>query len=449
MTEPRKDRMRLGAFFHPTGNHVASWLHPEAQIDAGTNFQHYVQLAQMAEAAKFDLMFLADSAAVRGGDLNVLKRWPQYMVFFDPFTLLAGIAGLTKHIGLVATATTSYNEPYTLARRIASLDWMSGGRCGWNVVTSSNTLEALNYGLSAHPDHDYRYERAAEFTEVVKGLLDSYDDDALLRDRASAIYFEPSKLHTLNHKGKFFTVRGPLNMARPPQGYPVFAQAGASETAKEMMGRQANIVFTPLHTIETAQAFYRDLKSRAARHGRDPGEIKLMPGLNPVVGRTEAEAEEKHRSLNALIHPDVGRALLSNAMGDVDLSSVGDDEPLPPAVRDAALASGRSDAVLVVGMMEREGLTLKQMYQRYAGARGQRTVKGTPEQIADEMERWFQARAVDGFLVQPPVLPAGLDDFCRMVIPVLQERGLFRSEYEGATLRENLGLPRPASGYAR
>ena len=197
MTEPRKDRMRLGAFFHPTGNHVASWLHPEAQIDAGTNFQHYVQLAQMAEAAKFDLLFLADSAAVRGGDLNALQRWPQYMVFFDPFTLLAGIAGLTRHIGLVATATTSYNEPYTLARRIASLDWMSGGRCGWNVVTSSNTLEALNYGLAAHPDHAHRYERAAEFCEVLTGLLDSYEDDAFPRDRATATYFDPSKLHEI------------------------------------------------------------------------------------------------------------------------------------------------------------------------------------------------------------------------------------------------------------
>ena len=443
MTEPRTDKLRLGAFFHPTGNHVASWLHPDAQIDAGTNFQHYAALAQRAEAAKFDLIFLADSAAVRGGDLQALKRWPQYMVFFDPLTLMAGIAALTRHIGLVATATTSYNEPYTLARRLASLDHISNGRTGWNVVTSSNTMEALNYGLAEHPGHDYRYERAAEFSEVVKGLLDSYDDDALARDRESAVYFEPEKLHTLDHKGQFFSVRGPLNMARPPQGYPVFAQAGNSPTAIDMMARQAEIVFTPLHTIETAQAFYRDLKTRAAANGRDPDHIKLMPGLNPIVGRSEAEAEEKHAYLQSLIHPDVGRALLSNALGDADLSGVGEDEPLPPPLKQAALASGRSDALLVVSTMEREGLTLRQMYQRYAGARGQRTVKGTPRQIADEMERWFRARAIDGFLVQPAVLPSGLDEFCDMVIPEFQARGLFRTEYEGATLRENLGLPRP------
>lgn len=448
MTEPRRDKMRLGAFFHPTGNHVASWLHPDSQIDAGTNFRHYVQLAQMAEAAKFDLMFLADSAAVRGGDLQALKRWPQYMAFFDPFTLMAGIAGLTEHIGLVATATTSYNEPYTLARRLASLDHMSNGRAGWNVVTSSNRLEALNYGLDAHPDDAYRYTRAQEFSDIVKGLLDSYDDDAFVRDRASAVYFQPEKLHVLNHKGPHFSVRGPLNTARPPQGYPVFAQAGISETAREMAARQAEIVFTPLHTIPMAQDFYRDLKGRAAKYGRQPEHIKLMPGLNPIVGETEAEAEEKHQYLQSLIHPDVGRALLSNALGDVDLSSIGEDDPLTPEIRAAALASGRSDARTVVATMEQEGLTLRQMYQRYAGARGQRTVKGTAVQIVDEMEKWFRARAVDGFLVQPAILPTGLEDFCRLVIPELQNRGLFRTGYEGRTLRENLGLARPPSRYA-
>ncbi len=448
MTERRTDKMRLGAFFHPTGNHVASWLHPDSQIDAGTNFRHYVRLAQTAEAAKFDLMFLADSAAVRGGDLNALRRWPQYMAFFDPFTLMAGIAGLTDHIGLVATATTSYNEPYTLARRLASLDIMSNGRAGWNVVTSSNTLEALNYGLTEHPDAEYRYERAQEFSDIVKGLLDSYDDDAMVRNRESAIYFDPKKLHTLNHKGKFFSVRGPLNTIRPPQGYPVLAQAGISETAREMAARQAEIVFTPLHTIPMGQAFYQDLKGRAAKYGRQPDDIKLMPGLNAIVGQTTAEAEEKHQYLQSLIHPDVGRALLSNAMGDVDLSSIGEDEPLSPEVKAAALASGRSDAKQVVAQMERDKLTLKQMYQLYAGARGQRTVKGTAIQIADEMESWFHARAVDGFLVQPAILPTGLDEFCQHVIPELQNRGLFRTAYEGRTLRENLGLPRPASRYA-
>ena len=320
----------------------------------------------------------------------------------------------------MATATTSYNEPYTIARRLASLDHMSGGRAGWNVVTSSNTAEAYNFGLEAHPDHDRRYERALEFSDVVKGLLDSWEDDAFIRDRDSAIYFDPDKLHELNHRGKHFTVRGPLNAARPPQGYPVFAQAGVSETAQDMAAKQAEIVFTPLHTLERAQVLYRDLKARAASWGRSPEHIKLMPGLNPVVGRTAAEAEEKHRYLQSLIHPDVGRELLANALGDIDLSACEEDEMLPAPIRAAALATGRSDARLVVDMWEREGLTLRQMYQRYAGARGQRTVKGTAVQIVDEMEAWFRGRAVDGFLIQPPVLPVGLDDFVEQVIPELQ-----------------------------
>ena len=446
---PRQDKLKLGAFFHPTGNHVASWLHPQAQIDAGTNFAHYAALAQTAERAKFDLMFLANSVAIRAGKLAALSRWPQYMAYFDPLTLLAGIAATTSHIGLVATATTSYNEPYTLARRLASLDHMSGGRAGWNVVTSSNTAEAYNFGLEAHPDHDLRYERALEFSDVVKGLLDSWEDDAFIRDRDSAIYFDPAKLHELNHRGKHFTVRGPLNAARPPQGYPVFAQAGVSETAQDMAARQAEIVFTPLHTLERAQALYRDLKARAASWGRSPDHIKLMPGLNPVVGRTAAEAEEKHCYLQSLIHPDVGRELLGNALGDLDLSAYEEDARLPASLRTAALATGRSDARLVVDMWEREGLTLRQMYQRYAGARGQRTVKGTAVQIADEMEAWFRGRAVDGFLIQPPVLPVGLDDFVEQVIPELQNWDLFRTEYEGSTLRENLGLPRPANQHLR
>jgi alkanesulfonate monooxygenase len=439
--------MKLGAFFHPTGNHVASWLHPDSQIDAGTNFQHYVQLAQTAERGKFDLMFLADSAATRAGDLNALQRWPQYMAFFDPLTLLAGIAAVTSRIGLVATATTSYNEPYNIARRIASLDHMSGGRAGWNVVTSSNRSEAWNFGLPEPLPHDERYARAREFSAVVKGLLDSWDDDAFVRDRERAVYFDPAKLHVLDHRGPHFRVRGPLNTARPPQGYPLFAQAGVSDVAKDMAAQQAEIVFTPLHDLAEGQALYRDLKARAAAYGRAPDHIKLMPGLNPVVGRTEAEAEEKHRYLQSLIHPDVGRALLSNALGDIDLSSCGEDETVSTPIFAAAIGSGKFDARLIVERWQRSGMTLRQMYQSYAGARGQRTLKGTPVQIADEMEAWFRGRAVDGFLVQPPVLPAGLDDFVEMVIPELQARGLFRTEYEGATLRENLGLPRPASRY--
>jgi FMN-dependent oxidoreductase (nitrilotriacetate monooxygenase family) len=445
----RTDRMKLGGFFHPTGNHVASWLHPGAQIDAGTNFRHYVEITQTAERAKFDLVFVADAVAVRQGKLESLKRWPQYMAFFDPLTLMAGLAAVTSHIGLVATATTSYNEPYNLARRLASIDHMSGGRCGWNVVTSSNLGEAPNFGREAHFAHGERYERAAEFVEVVRGLWDSYDDDAFLRDRASAVYFDPGKLHTLNHRGENFSVRGPLNMARPPQGYPVFALASGSETGKDLAGRIAEVVFSPLHTLDQARSLYAELKGRAERYGRRPDQIKLMPGLNPIVGRTEAEAWEKKAFLDGLIHEDVGRAMISTALGDLDISACPLDEPLSDAVCEAGLRADKTEGRQVVAMSRQEGLTLRQIYQRFGGARGQKTVVGSPAQIADHMEEWFHSYGVDGFLVQPSVLPSGLDEFVDLVVPELQRRGLFRTEYEGATLRENLGLERPVSRYGR
>jgi N-acetyl-S-(2-succino)cysteine monooxygenase len=442
-----RGQMKLGAMFHPTGHHVASWLHPDSQIDAGMNFRHYVELAQMSEAAKFDLMFLADAVAVRDGDLEALSRWPQYMAYFEPITLLSGIAGLTQHIGLVATATTSYNEPYNIARKFASLDHISGGRAGWNVVTSSNVAEAFNFGREAHYEHGERYDRALEFTQVVFGLWDSWDDDAFLRDRASGRYFDPSKLHTLDHRGEHFTVRGPLNVARPPQGHPVIFQAGSSDVGRELAARTAEAVFTPQHTLEGAQVFYRDLKGRMAKYGRSPDDLKVLPGLNPVVGRTEREAEEKHRYLQSLIHPDVGLALLSNALADFDLRPYDLDGPLPEAVF-SVMPNSMTSFRNVLAWAREEKLTIRQLYQRYAGARGQRTVMGTGAQIADEMEQWFVNYGVDGFLVQPPYLPGGLAEFIELVIPELQERGLFRTEYEGPTLRDNLGLKRPPSRYA-
>jgi alkanesulfonate monooxygenase len=440
--------MKLGSFFHPTGHHVASWLHPDAQIDAGTNFRHYVELAQMSEAAKFDLMFLADALATRDGKLEALSRWPQYMAYFEPITLLSGIAGLTERIGLVATATTSYNEPYNVARKFASLDLISEGRAGWNVVTSANLSEAFNFGREAHYEHGERYDRAAEFTEVVKGLWDSWDDDAFVRDRASSRYFDPSKLHKLNHKGEHFSVRGPLNVARSPQGHPVIFQAGSSESGRELAARTAEAVFTPQHTLAGAQAFYRDLKGRMAKYGRDPEHLKVMPGLNPVVGRTEREAREKYEYLVSLIHPDVGLELLSNALAGFDLTEYDLDGPLPEEVFSRTSQAGTTSFNLVLGWARDERLTIRQLYQRFAGARGQRTVIGTASQIVDQMETWFLERGVDGFLIQPSTLPGGLREFIALVIPELQERGLFRTEYEGPTLRENLGLPRPVSRYA-
>jgi alkanesulfonate monooxygenase len=440
--------MHLGAFFHPTGHHVASWLHPDAQIDAGTNFRHYVELAQMSERAKFDLMFLADALAVRDGNLDPLSRWPQYMAYFEPITLLSGIAGLTERIGLVSTATTSYNEPYNVARKFASLDHISGGRAGWNVVTSANISEAFNFGREAHFEHGERYDRALEFTEVVFGLWDSWDDDAFLRNRTTGRYFDPTKLHTLNHKGEHFSVRGPLNVARPPQGRPVIFQAGSSEVGRELAARTAEAVFTPQHSLEGAQAFYRDLKGRMAKYGRSPEHLVIMPGLNPIVGRTRREAEEKHRYLQSLIHPDVGLELLSNALADFDLRPYDLDGPLPEAAYNVTPKGSTTSFRNVLSWARDENLTIRQLYQRFAGARGQRTVIGTAADIVDQMQEWFINRGVDGFLIQPSHLPGGLQDFIDLVIPELRERGLFRTEYNGTMLRDHLGLPRPRSRYA-
>ncbi len=440
--------MKLGGFFHPTGNHIAAWLHPGAQADAPQSVEHYIELARISERAKFDLMFLADAMATRDGKLEALSRWPQYMAYFEPITLLSGIATATTHIGLAATATTSYNEPYTIARKFASLDHISHGRAGWNVVTSSNMSEAWNYGREQHFEHGERYDRALEFVDVVRGLWDSWDDDAIIRDREQQRYFVPSKLHHLHHKGEHFSVRGPLNVARPPQGHPVLFQASASEAGKTMAAQYAEGMFTPLHSLQHAQAFYNDVKDRLAAFSRERDHLKILPGLNPIVGRTMAEAHEKWDYLTSLIHPDVGLEVLSNAVGGFDLAGYDLDGPLPDAVDATYKPTDSVSFKNVLRWAREEHLTIRQLYQRFGGARGQRTVIGTPETIADEMQAWFLNYACDGFLIQPSHLPEGLTDFTSMVVPELQQRGLFRMEYEGSTLRENLGLPRPRSRYA-
>jgi alkanesulfonate monooxygenase len=441
--------MKLGGLFHPTGNHVAAWLRPDSQLDAGSNFQHYVKVAKTAEAAKFDLLFFADAAAVRGGDIEALSRWPQYMAYFEPTTLLAGIAAMTQHIGLVATATTSYNEPYNIARRYASLDHISAGRAGWNVVTSSNVDESMNFGRDDHYSHEARYERAREFVGVVRGLWDSWEDDAFIRDRESGIYFRPDALHTLDHHGAHFRVRGPLNIGRPPQGHPVIAQAGSSNDGMELAAETAEIVFTAQHTVEKAKAFYDNLKSRMSRYGRQPDQLKIMPGLNPVMAATREEARERHAQLQALIQPEVGLELLSNALGGFELRGHDLDGPLPDTISAEHTNTSKSTVQSTIDMAKRENLTIRQLYQKLAGARGQRTIVGTAVDIADEMEAWFRAEAVDGFLIQPAVLPGDLDEFATTVVPELQRRGVFRTEYEGATLRENLGLTRPLNRFTK
>lgn len=435
-------QLKLGAFLYPTGHHVAAWRHPEAQADAGVNFAHYAEVARKAEAAKFDLLFLADSAGVRGNDLPALSRTAtRYVAQFEPITLLSALSAVTERIGLVATASTTYNEPFHIARKFASLDHLSNGRAGWNLVTSSNEAEAQNFSRDAHPAHADRYARAREFAEVVRGLWDTWEDDAFPRDKDSGVYFDPEKLHILEHKGPHFQVRGPLNVARPPQGHPVVVQAGASDAGRELAAETAEVIFTATPTLAEAQAFYSDVKGRLAKYGREPDDLKILPGVFPVVGRTEAEAQEKFEQLQALIHPVVGLSLLSGLSAGLDLSTYPLDGPLPEL---PATNASKSRQQLVIDLARREGLTIRQLYLRVAGARGHWQVVGTAEQIVDQLEDRFVNGGADGFNIMPPYLPGGLDDFIALVIPELRRRGLFRTEYEGRTLRENLGLKRPA-----
>jgi FMN-dependent oxidoreductase (nitrilotriacetate monooxygenase family) len=440
---PRK--LRLGAFVQATGHHIAAWRHPDAQADAGLNIGHYKELARTAERGKFDLMFVADSPGGwnANGDPEAIKRNGK-AAHFEPVTLWSALSVVTEHIGFVATASTTYEDPYLLARKFASLDHISGGRAAWNVVTTGADVSA-NFGLTAHPNHADRYDRAEEFVDVVKGLWDSYEDDAFVRDKASGVYLDPAKLHELNHKGKHFQIRGPLNIGRPPQGYPVIIQAGASEPGRALAARTAEGIFTANQTIEDAQEFYSDIKSRMVKYGRSPDELLVMPGIFPVIGGTEAEAQEKYEFLQSLIHPAVAWNILKQQYQGRDLSAYSLDDPAPPLPNDTNL--NKSRLKLVSDLASRNALTLRQLYLSLATARGHRTVVGTPEQIADAIGDWFENGAADGFNIMPPILPTGLTDFVEHVVPILQRRGWFRTEYEGRTLRENLGLRRPINRF--
>jgi FMN-dependent oxidoreductase (nitrilotriacetate monooxygenase family) len=443
MTEKRK--LRLGAFLMSSGHHVASWRYPDANPEGGLDFNHFRKIAQTAERGKFDTIFFADGVSVRdrGQDKDIISR-AGHVAHFEPITLLSALSVVTEHIGLIATVSTTYNEPYHLARKFASLDYLSGGRAGWNLVTSATDSEAKNFNLDKHPDHAPRYQRAREFVDVVKGLWDSWEDDAFIRDKESGIFFDPDKFHVPNHKGEYFSVRGPLNVARPIQGYPVIVQAGSSEDGKQLAAETAEVIFTAHQTLADAKAFYADVKERAAKFGRNPDHIKIMPGIFPVIGQTEEEAQEKFQKLQDGIDPKVGLALLGSMLGNVDLSAYPLDGPLPD-LPETELHQSRQD--LLIRLARRENLTIRQLYQWIAGARGHYQIVGTPKQIADRIEEWFINDAADGFNIMPPYLPTGLDEFVDLVIPILQERGLFRTEYEGKTLRENLGLPRPTNQF--
>ncbi|GBQ98674.1 monooxygenase [Gluconacetobacter liquefaciens] len=438
-------QLRLGAFLQATGHHVAAWRHPAAQADAGHNIAHYRELAKTAERGKLDLIFLADSPATSGEVTPAALARNAKNAHFEPLTLWSALSQVTEHVGFVATSTTTYEDPYTTARKFASLDWISQGRAAWNVVTTGVDASA-NFSLSAHPVHDDRYARAEEFIDVVKGLWDSHEDDAFLRDRESGVYLSASKVHRLDHHGRFFQVRGPLNVGRPPQGHPVIVQAGASEPGRELAARTAEVIFTANLTLEDAQAFYADLKNRLGRHGRTADQLLIMPGIFPVLGGTEREARDNYEYLQSLIDPETAWAILRQYYRGVDLSSYTLDDIAPPP---AATTNGNQSRLkLVHDLILREQPTLRALYRTLATARGHQVVVGTPEQVADAIQLWFEQGAADGFNIMPPILPTGLTDFIDEVVPILRRRGLFRHEYEGRNLRENLGLTRPTNQFS-
>jgi len=429
-------QLHLNAFIMPNGHHEAAWRHPAVDPAAALTLSHYVNIARTAERGKLDSVFFADTAALDG------KVKYNTHTAFEPLTLLAALAASTQHIGLISTASTTYNHPYTLARSFASLDHLSGGRAGWNIVTSAGQDEARNFGLEARPDHDVRYARATEFIELAKALWDSFDDEAIVADKASGIYADADLISPIDHEGEHFTVRGPLNIRRPVQGYPLLVQAGSSESGKQYAAKFAEAVFTAQQTLEDGQGFYSDLKGRLAAHGRRADELLILPGISPVIGSTEQEARERESELNALISPSYGVAQLSGIL-DTDLSGYDLDGPLPEV--GAKTEGNQSRFDLITQLARRESLTIRQLIERLAGGRGHRVVTGTPEQIADQIQLWFEQGAADGFNIMAPTLPDGLDDFVDHVVPVLQRRGLFRTEYTGTTLRDHYGLTRPAN----
>jgi FMN-dependent oxidoreductase (nitrilotriacetate monooxygenase family) len=439
----RKEKLSLGAFLMFTGHHVAAWRHPDAS-DSQT-LADFVDFARAAEAAKFDAVFLADGVALRAADIDASRHKAHSGVYpFEPLTLLSALAATTSRIGLVATASTSFTEPFNLARQFASLDRLSDGRAGWNLVTSGEPGSALNFGHAAPIPHAERYARAEEFADVVLRLWDSFEDDAFVRDRAAGLYFDSDKLHFLDHVGKYYRVKGPLNIPRSPQGRPVLVQAGSSEPGKELAARTAEVIFTAQQTLAEAVAFYADVKGRLAKYGRAPDELKILPGVFPVVGRSEAEAQDKFGQLQALISPEVGLNLLAAFLGDPDIVNHPVDGPIPTP---KPTEGGKSRQALIVDLARRENLTIRDLYLRIAGARGHWQIVGTPVQIADQLEERFQNYGADGFNIMSPILPNGLTDFIELVLPELRRRNLFRTEYEGRTLREHLGLRRPANSF--
>ena len=442
MPDAKTPPMKLGLSMRYLGYHAAAWRHPDVDPAGASSFQHFVRVAQTAEAAKFDMVFLADGIGIRAKDepAGSLCRSAQ-TAELEPLTLLSALAAVTQRIGLVATASTTYNEPFHIARKYASLDRISGGRAGWNIVTSWSDAEARNFNREQHLGYETRYERAAEFVEVVKGLWDSWEEDAPVRDQASGIFFDPAKLHPLNHAGKHFRVQGPLSVARTPQGRPLLVQAGASEQGLEIAAASADVVYSAAQDLPSAQAYYQSLKGRLAKHGRDQGDLLVMPGITPFVGRTRQEARDRYDELNDLVDPRLGLSYLYGQLGDLSGHDLDGPVPEPNDPKVRSIARG------LVALAHREQLTIRQLYTRIAAGFGTRVLIGTAQDVADDMQHWMEADAADGFNICPPALPVGLDQFAALVIPELQRRALFRTEYEATTLRGNLGLRTPPNRY--
>lgn len=432
-------QLKLGANLSGVGNSISFWRHPDVRTDASVSLDFYKQQALKAEEGKFDLLFIADGLYINE------KSNPHFLNRFEPLTLLSALAAVTANIGLVATLSTSYSEPFTVARQFASIDHLSGGRAGWNVVTSPLEGSALNFGKGGHPDHALRYEIAEEHLEVVKGLWDSWEDDAFVRDKASGVFFDPAKLHALNHNGPRFSVQGPLNIARSKQGYPVIFQAGSSEAGKTLAAKSADAVYTAHETFEEAREFYRDVKSQAAAYGRNPDEILIFPGIGPIVGKTEEEAERKYREIAGLVTIDQALHYLGRYFEHFDFSRFPLDEPFPD-LGDFGSNSFRSTTDKIKREAKEQALTLRQVALRASTPRT--AFIGTPGKIADLIQQWFDGGAADGFNIRT-VVPNALADFVDLVVPVLQQRGLFRTEYESDTLRGNLNLAVPGNRYAR
>ncbi|OAB42787.1 LLM class flavin-dependent oxidoreductase [Paenibacillus glacialis] len=435
----KQKKLKLGAIIHGVGGNPAAWRHPDVPSDASVNFNYYKEQALTAEVGKFDLVFIADGLYITE------KSIPHFLNRFEPITILSALGAVTSNIGLVGTLSTSYSEPFTVARQFSSLDHISGGRAGWNLVTSPLEGSAKNYSKADHPTHPERYKIADEYLEVTKGLWDSWEDDAFVRDKESGVFFDPEKLHALEHKGEFFSVEGPLNIARSKQGQPVIFQAGSSEDGKDLAGKGADAVFTGHGNIEDAKQFYADVKKKAIEHGRSPDDVLIFPGIGPIVGRTEEEAERKYQEIASLVTIENALNYLGRFFEHHDFSQYPLDAPFPD-LGDLGANSFRSGTDKIKQDAKEHNLTLREVALGALTPRG--NFIGTPEKIADLVQQWFEEEAADGFIIGTGV-PSGLTDFVELVVPILQERGIYRTEYESDTLRGNLGLSIPENRYVK